>query len=164
MQTFYRLLWEHSLNERAITTYDLQVLHENTTSHLCELLKPLEQLYELGNFGRTYSGYVRESLVSGDLPRATHESNRLQEVEELLQALAESKAYLAPLHSFHAERQRLMDNASPIELADEMTSLFSGLQARVVVLLDLAKSLFHTVFENESTLDKSAIAEVESNG
>lgn len=164
MLTFYRLLWEHSLSGRAITTYDLQVLHLDTAPRLCELLKPLEQLYELGNFGRTYSGYVRESLSKGDLPRATHESERLQEVEELVHALASTQPYLLPLCNFHTERQRLMNNENALELADEMTSLFSGLQNRVLVLLDLAKSLFHTVFENESALAASSVVEADPNG
>jgi len=139
MLTFYRLLWEHSLNGRSIATYDLQVLHLDTAPRLCELLKPLEQLYELGNFGRTYSGYVRESLGKGDLPRATHESERLQEVEELVHALSSTQPYLFPLCLFHTERQRLMNNENALALADEMTLLFSGLQNRVLVLLDLAK-------------------------
>lgn len=160
MHMFYRLLWEHSLNARSITTYDLQVLHTDTTKQLCELLKPLEQLYELGNFGRTYSGYVKESLASGDLDKAAHESRRLQEVEDLVHALAASQPWVAPLCSFHSQRQRLMSPDSPIELAQEMADHFSGLQNRVLVLLDLARSLFHTVFENESALG----AEADSNG
>lgn len=160
MHTFYRLLWEHSLNGRSITTYDLQVLHVDTTKHLCELLKPLEQLYELGNFGRTYSGYVKESLGAGDLDRAAHESRRLQEVEDLVHALAAAQPWIAPLCSYHTQRQRLMNPDSPLDLAQEMADHFSGLQSRVLVLLDLAKSLFHTVFENESALG----AEADSNG
>jgi len=164
MFTFYRLLWEHSLSGRAITAYDLQVLHSDTTVRLCDLLKPLEQLYELSNFGRTYSTYVKESLAKGDITKAKHESQRLQEVEELVHALATSQTYLLPLCKFHTERQRLMDSENPIALADEMTFLFSGMQDRVLVLLDLAKSLFHTVFENESALAASSVMEADSNG
>ncbi len=164
MLTFYRLLWEHSLNARGITTYDLQILHQSTTTQLCELLKPLEQLYELGNFGRTYSGYVRESLGKGNLSRAQHESERLQEVEELIHSLGATQPYLVSLCKFHTERQRLMSGENALELADEMTSLFSGLQNRVLVLLDLAKSLFHTVFENENALAASSVVEAGPNG
>lgn len=162
LHTFYRLLWEHSLNGRTITTYDLQVLHLDTSARLCELLKPLEQLYELANFGRTYSGYVKESLAAGDIERAAHESRRLQEVEDLVHALADTQPWLSPLCSFHTQRQRLMTSDSPIELAQEMAEHFGALQSRVLVLLDLAKSLFHTVFENESAL--STGAEADSNG
>lgn len=164
MHTFYRLLWEHSLNGRSITTYDLQVLHLDTTARLCELLKPLEQLYELGNFGRTYSGYVKESLAAGDIEKAAHESRRLQEVEDLVHALAGAQPWLEPLCAFHTQRQRLMSAESPIELANEMATLFSGMQSRVMVLLDLAKSLFHTVFENESAIAPGAGGEADSNG
>jgi hypothetical protein len=164
IQTFYRLLWEHSLNGRTITTYDLQILHQDTTQNLCDLLKPLEQLYELGSFGHTYSGYVRESLASGNLPRAKHESERLQEVEELVHALGVAHPFIAPLCIYHRQRQASMATDNPIALAEEMDSLFSGLQSRVFVMLDLAKSLFHTVFENESTLPAGSPQEGGSNG
>jgi hypothetical protein len=167
MHTFYRLLWEHSLNGRTITTYDLQILHLDTTKQLCELLKPLEQLYELGNFGRTYSVYVKESLVSGKLEKAAHEGRRLQEVEDLVHSLAGTNAWLAPICTYHTQRQPLMRAESPIELAEEMSEQFSALQSRVMVLLDLAKSLFHTVFENESALGgatSTQAREAETNG
>lgn len=153
MQTFYRLLWEHSLHQRTITTYDLEILHQDTMPLLCDLLKPLEQLYELGNFGRTYSGYVRESLSSDNLGRAQHESARLEEVENLIQALAGTQPFFAPLYGQFRQEQRMLNGETPLALADEMASLFGALQERVLVLLDLAKTLFHTVFENESALN-----------
>jgi hypothetical protein len=164
LQTFYRLLWEHSLNERSITTYDLQILHQDTMPLLCDLLKPLEQLYELGNFGKIYSGYVRESLASENLTKAKVESERLQEVEELIHALSSTQPFFAPLCAFHRQRQNLMETENPAQLADEMTLLFSALQSRVFVLLDLARSLFHTVFENESAQADTLIEEGKSNG
>lgn len=159
LHTFYRLLWEHSLSQRTITTYDLQILHQDTTPRLCELLKPLEQMYELGNFGRTYSTYVRESLGAKDIAKAKHESQRLQEVEDLMQSLLVAQPSLMPIYAVFRQEQRLMDGADPLALADEMASLFSGMQERILVLLDLAKSLFHTVFENESALSGSPASE-----
>lgn len=161
LHTFYRLLWEHSLGNRTITTYDLQVMHQDTMPLLCDLLKPLEQLYELGNFGRIYSGYVRDSLAAGDVARAQHESKRLQEVEELVQALVSTQPALSALFAYHRQAQKMMESDTPLQLADEMASLFGGLQSRVLVLLDLAKSLFHTVFENESA---SSAGKADSNG
>ncbi len=163
-QAFYRLLWEHSIHERTITTYDLQILHQDTMPILCDLLKPLEQLYELGNFGKIYCGHVRESLVHGDLEKAQKESARLQEVEELVHALASTQPYFAPLAAYHRQKQNLMEVESALQLSDEMAALFTSLQNRVLVMLDLARSLFHTVFENESTLESTAGEEGQSNG
>jgi ADP-heptose:LPS heptosyltransferase len=150
LRTFYRLLWEHSLSKRSITTYDLTIMHQDTMPLLCDLLKPMEQLFELGNFGKVYSGYVRESLARGDVARAQAEGVHLQEVEELIQALVSTQPSLSALFAYHREAQRMMESETPLQLAEEMASLFNGLQDRVMVLLDLAKSLFHTVFENES--------------
>ena len=110
LRTFYRLLWEHSLSKRTITTYDLSIMHQDTMPILCDLLKPMEQLYELGNFGKIYSGYVRESLASGDVARAQREGVRLQEVEELVQALVSTQPALTPLFSFHRQAQRMMES------------------------------------------------------
>jgi hypothetical protein len=55
----------------------------------------------------------------------------------------------------------MMEGDTPLELSEEMASLFSGLQSRVLVLLDLAKTLFHTVFENERA---SSPGKADSNG
>lgn len=164
LQTFYRLLWEHSLQQRSITTYDLQILHQDSMPILCDMLKPLEQLYELGNFGKVYSGYVRESLSAGDIEKAQRESERLQEIEELIHALVGTQPYFAPLCAYHQQRQNLMDAENPLQLSDEMASLFSDLQSRVLVMLDLARSLFHTVFENESALDATSSEEGKNHG
>ncbi len=164
LQTFYRLLWEHSLSGRTIASNDLEIFHLDTLPILRDLLKPLEQLYELGNFGKVYSGYVRESLTAGDISGAKRESERLQEVEELLQALASTQPYFAPLFDYHRQRQAPMSAESPLELSDEMALLFSGLQNRVLALLDLMKSLFHTVFENEKAQAAPMIEEGNSNG
>lgn len=164
MQTFYRLLWEHSLNQRSITTYDLEVLHQDTMPILCDLLKPLEQLYELGNFGKTYSSYVREALAKGDLAKARHDSERLQEVEELIYSLSSTQPFFSPLCAYHRKCQALLDAHTPLSLSDEMTTLFAGLQSQVLVLLDLARTLFHTVFENENSLVTKSIEEGSLNG
>jgi hypothetical protein len=164
IQTFYRLLLEHSLSHRTITTFDLQILHQDAMPQLCQLLKPLEQLYELANFGQTYSKFAKESLSKGDVIRARQESARIQEVEELMQALVSNQPYLRLLYATFRQEQHLLVAESPIMLAGEMADLFSQLQERVLVLLDLAKSLFHTVLENESAVNHSATERADSNG
>jgi hypothetical protein len=164
LQTFYRLLWEHTLNSRSITTFDLQVLHQNAVPAICELLKPLEQMYELANFGRTYSGYVKSSLESGDIAKAKQDSARLQEVEELVHGLAGAHPALSPLAIYHHYRQQQLDTENPIELASRMTGVFSQLQGQVLALLDLAQTLFHTTFQKESALAASSLEEGLSDG
>lgn len=162
MQIFYRLMWEHSLNGRNIVTHDLEVLHQDTMPLLCDILKPIEQLYELANFGRVYSSQVKDHLAKGDLAKAKQDSERLQEVEELLASLASTQPFFAPLSAFHRQRQANMDAENPLTLSDEMASLFQNLQNRSLVLLDLARSLFHTVFESESATNP--LEEGKSNG
>jgi hypothetical protein len=152
LQGFYRLLWEHSLRGKHLTNYDLEVLQEESLPLLAAALRPMEQLYELANFGRTYSSYILDSLKKGELKRAQHESDRLQEIESLMFALAKTHSALAPICAFHEKRQRLIPVNEPTELAQQMTLQFSQMQNRIVVLLDLAKSLFHTTLQNESAL------------
>ena len=91
-------------------------------------------------------------VATGDLKRARHESDRLQDAESLMYTLGKSHEALAPLCAFHEKRQRLIPVSEPAALAEQMSKQFSELQARVLVLLDLAKSLFHTTLQNETAL------------
>lgn len=149
LRTFYRLLWEHSLNQRTISTNDLEILHKDSVPVLCELLKPFEQMFELANFGSKYSDYIGSSLKENNLEKAKADSERLQEVEDLLRQLGTSHAALRPLSAFHEKKQALLPDQNPVKLAKEMSQLFNDLKARVLVMLDLEKTLFHTSFANE---------------
>lgn len=164
LQSFYRLLWEHSLRGKTITTYDLDILHEDTLPALSNSLKPLEQLYELANFGQTFSLYILDSLEKGDMKRANQESTRLQEVENLIYSLAKSHEALAPLCAFHEKRQLLISASDTADLAQKMSQQFSEMKARVLVLLDLAKTLFHNTVQNEPSLTARPTGEEQSDG
>jgi hypothetical protein len=150
LRSFYRLLWENSLRGRNIAADDLEVLHQNTLTKLCADLKPLEQLYEIANFGRTYSIYVKDSLTKADPMKAQQDALKLQETEELVHALGRSSQALTPLALYHEKRQRLLSETDPIELSEQMIQQFADMQSRVLVLLDLTKTLFHTTLQNES--------------
>ena len=80
------------------------------------------------------------------------------------QNLIHNYSFFSPIFKMHKEEEKIAHDESPLALADEMASLFIQMQNRVLVMLDLAKSLFHTVFENESALTAAPIQEGGSNG
>jgi ADP-heptose:LPS heptosyltransferase len=155
-RAFYRLLWEHHLQGRTLVTHALDILQEDTVAQLCEELKAMQQLYELANFGRVYCGHVKKALAANDVEKAKEESARVQEVEDLLHQLAEAQAFLAPLCSFHSRHQALLPDLSASEMAQKMEELFLAIQSRVTVLLDLARTLFHTTYQSEAAAAGSA--------
>jgi hypothetical protein len=150
LRSFYRLLWENSLRGRNVEAGDLEILHQNAMNRLCSDLKPLEQLYEIANFGRTFSLYVKDSLTKADQTKAQQDAMKLQETEELVHAMGRSTSALAPLALHHEKRQRLLPEIDPIELSAQMSQQFADMQSRVLVLLDLSKTLFHTTLQNEA--------------
>lgn len=150
LRSIYRLVWEHSVRGRSLAAHDLEILHQDTLGQLAAELKAMEQLYELANFGRTFSEHILDSLTKADQSRAKQDAAKLQETEELIHMLAKTAASLVPLASFHEKRQRLLDEMDPIELSRQMAKLFSDMQERILLLLDLAKTLFHTTLQNES--------------
>jgi hypothetical protein len=152
MQSFYRLLWENTLEGRNIRTGDLSELHQEVVPALSSSLKPMEQLYELANFGCTYSSFIRESLTKSDLAGAKQNAARLQETEELVHLLGRSAPLIWPLAQYHAKRQRLHIETDSLELSTQMIRDFSDMQGRVLVLLDLTKTLFHTTLQNEAPI------------
>lgn len=150
MSTFYRLLWEHSLSARTFTSDPVDILHQNTIADLRALLPPLEKLFALSNFGRNYCQLVKQALVEGKMEQAKEASDKVQEVEELVFQLGESFPALLPLCSFHHKCQSHIPELDPANLADEMSEVFTDLQSRVLVVLDLAQTLFHTTFQSET--------------
>jgi hypothetical protein len=150
LRSFNRLLWENSLRGRNPSTGDLEILHQGALDKLCADLKPLEQLYEIANFGRTYSLYVKDSLTNSDQTKAQQDAFKLQEAEELVHALGRASGALASLALYHEKRQRLLPEIDPIDLSDRMSQQFADMQSRVLVLLDLTKTLFHTTLQNEA--------------
>lgn len=152
IKAFYRILWEYSLEQRVINSTELQILHQDTISILCETLKPLEQLYELANFGRTYSSYVRDSLLKQDIAKSQQDAQRLQEIEDLIYSLGYNYQALQPICAMHARHQVNLPECPPLEMAEKVSTLFWELQNRVLVLLDLKKTLFHTNLQGESSL------------
>ncbi|MGZ3694375.1 MAG: hypothetical protein ACXWQO_09340, partial [Bdellovibrionota bacterium] len=167
METFYRLLWEHSLNARTLTSNDIEILHQDTIGSLRSLLTPLEKLFELSRFGGNYCLLTKQALAAGNIERAQEESAKLQEVEELIGNIGNAFPLLSPLTSFHVKCQSHIPDLDALSLADEMSEVFSDLQSRVLVMLDLAKTLFHTTFQKESAQlaeSKSSLVEGLSNG
>lgn len=150
METFYRLLWEHSLNARTLTSEALDILHQDCIPTITSLLSPLEKLFELSRFGQNYSLLVKSALATGNIELAQVESAKVQEVEELIFRLGESFPALSPLCRFHSQCQNFIPELDPVSLAEEMSDIFADLQSRVLVVLDLAKTLFHTTFEKET--------------
>jgi hypothetical protein len=152
MQAFYRLLWELTLSGKTESTNALDILHVDTIPALCELLKPLEQMYELARFGSIYSQQIHDSLTKGEIEKAKTSSVRLQEVDDLIKSLGSTYAALEILCSYHLNRQNYMDEDNPILLARIMQQSYTDLQSMVLVLLDLKKSLFHTNLRNDSKI------------
>lgn len=150
METFYRLLWEHSLNARTLTSEDIEMLHQDTVASICTLLAPLEKLFELSKFGHSYCQLVKKALTAGDVGLAQQESSKVQEVEELVFKLSESFPALSALCAFHGKSQAHIPELDAVDMAEEMSDVFADLQSRVLVVLDLAKTLFHTTFQKES--------------
>ncbi len=164
MQAFYRLLWEMSLSARSLETQELEVLHQDTIPALCELLKPLEQLYELARFGVMYCEQITQSLSQGVLPQAKQSSERLQEVDDLIRSIGSAYGGLEAICEYHLLRQRYISEDNPILLASLMKQSYSDLQSRVLVLLDLKRSLFHTNLREGSSLLSGTTEEGMSNG
>jgi hypothetical protein len=167
METFYRLLWEHSLGARTLTSEDIQILHQDTVASMRTLLNPLEKMFELSKFGHNYCQLVKKGLESGNMENAQDSSGKLQEVEELIFSIGNSFPQLAPLSAFHQKCQAHIPDLDAVSLADEMSEVFSDLQNRVLVILDLAKTLFHTTFQKEQARlaeDSASLVEGPTNG
>lgn len=164
IQVFYRLLWEMSLSDRNLESNDLEILHQDTIPALCEILKPLEQIYELAKFGGTYCSQVASSLSRGDIERAKHDSARLQEVDDLIRSVGSAYAGLQAICEFHLLRQGQIQDENPILLANVMKKSYDDLQSRVLVLLDLSRTLFHTNLREGSPLRGGTAEEDISNG
>ena len=153
LQAFYEVVWEASLSNRQIG-HNIQIIEQNALAEISNLLKPLERFYELAAFGGNYSKLTKQNLEKGDLAAAKVDSARIQEVEDLIYGLGRAFPNLAPICAFHEKRQHLISSNNAVDIAIEMQALFLDMQNRILIILDLAKTLFQESLLHQATLSE----------
>ena len=148
-QVFYRLLFEQKFTNRNLNSKDLEILSSATASDLRALLSSMEQLFELGRFGKIYCDQTRIALDNNNVSAAKTASSRLQEVDQLIYSVGNQAVPLAPLAYLHQRRQELLPALDIKQMAENIKYLYQDLQDSALVLLDLSQSLFHTTYQNE---------------
>ncbi len=150
LRSFYRLLWEQTLSGYNISTHEVDILEEQTLGTLTTLLTPMEQLCELTLFGQKYTSMVAANIASGELDTAKLNSNRLQELDDLIGVFANTHPYLAPICQYLFIRHGQSRAATVPEIASELAAAYRGAQLQVLILLDLYKSLFQNTYDQET--------------
>lgn len=155
IRTFYKLLWYHELEGRNETIYGFDVFHETTLEQLTKLLKPLEQLYELAAFGHKYCSFIKKDLVEKNYEKAKVNSAKLQDVDTLIDLMADSHQNLTPVINFFQVSQSQIQAREPIAVAVETTKLYLSLQHQVLILLELSETLFKRIksIDNVESVD-----------
>jgi hypothetical protein len=158
VRCLHRLMWEKTIADRTITTQELSILHDETIPLLSHELSNLKNLCELASFGLQYSLQVGRALERGDIAQAKIQSEKLQEVEDLLHSIGAKSVLCLPMTTFHQTRQAMLPNTMPLQLALEMQDQFSNLKLRGIIVLDLVQNLFR------STVGKGQEPEISSEG
>jgi hypothetical protein len=150
LRSFYRLLWEQTLNGFNTTTHELDVLENQSITVLASLLTPMEQLCELMLFGQKYTSLIAGDVAKGNVENAKLNSARLQEVDDLIRVFSNTHPYLAPICHFLFSKHAQGRSTAISDIAAELSSAYRGSQLQVLILLDLYKSLFQNTYDQET--------------
>jgi len=149
MRAFYKLLWLNEIEAKNEVIYGIDIFHETTIKKLTQLLKPLEQIYELAAFGQRYCNLVKKDLVQRNFESAKKNSNKLQEVDELLDLLADNNHDLIPIINYFQVSQSQITTVDPIATAVETTKHYLSLQNHTLILLELCETVFNKIHNME---------------
>lgn len=139
--TFYRLIWQFDLNGSEDTVGDIAISRTSTISGMINLVDALERLHKIANFGATYARYVKDDLRKNDLALARQDSEKLQEIDNLISAIATEIPALAPLCNFYAVSQYQNRDSDPLKVSEFARLAYERLQVQITIVLDLVQEL-----------------------
>lgn len=137
LMSIYRLIWQFDLNHSEDTMTEVTLFKKQTLEALPNLAASLEKLYKLAKFGSNYSKFVLEDLHKSDIEQAKLDSDRLQEIDNLIHTLAQEIEAVAPICNFYHISQAQIRDTDPIIVAEKANLAYDRIQLHVNLVLDL---------------------------
>lgn len=151
----YRLIWQFDLNHSEDTMTEVIVSKLESINALPKLVTSLEKLHKLAKFGSHYAGFVLDDLNKNDIKQAKMDSDRLQEIDNLIYTLAREIEALAPISNFYDISQSQIRNTDPIAVAEKAKLSYERIQVHVNLVLDLIQEI---VNRSKAYRDEPAIS------
>ncbi len=139
--SIYRLIWQFDLNHSEDTMTEVMLFKKQTIDALPNLVSSLEKLYKLAKFGSNYSKFVLEDLHKSDIEQAKLDSDRLQEIDNLIHTLAQEIAAVAPICNFYHTSQAQIHDTDPIIVAEKANFAYNRIKLHVNLVLDLVQEI-----------------------
>lgn len=158
MKTLYRITWLFYLAGKEEHN-DFADLTEETYQDLSKLLSSFQQLFELSEFGKTYSHYIL-SEISSETPKIQkikEYSEKIDEIERLSNLLLKTAPLLAPLVQYFATMRANLNGANIVELTEQTYLAFHDTTIVISVIYELLEK---TLAEYQVKVKKKSISSV----
>jgi ADP-heptose:LPS heptosyltransferase len=146
---FYHIIWNYAFGEVDLTL-DTPKFSKRTKSLLEGTLEPIENLYELAEFGKKYSRYILEEISnkSPDLTKLKNYSAKIDEVDRLLEVVAQSTKVLAPVIDYATVAKSNLYGNNIVELTESAFYVYQEVSTTASILYDFLNGLNITRSKN----------------
>ena len=139
--SFYRLIWQLELNHSHDLLTSIELKRQESLDGMTRLVDVLERVHKLASFGISYSRYAKADLQQNNLELAKQDSNRLQDIDNILASTAKNFPAVAPICNFYHVHQFQIREENP-ELTAALTQIsYERIQIQVSAILELISSL-----------------------
>jgi hypothetical protein len=159
MMTFYRLVWQFDLNASEDTVTNLHVERTSTIGAMMNLVDALEKLHKIATFGASFCRYVQDDLKKNNLELARQDSEKLQEIDNLIEKMGSEVPAVAPLCNYYSVSQYQNRNPNPIKVAELAQLTYERLQVQISIILDLVQEMV-TKNKSEEVTPRSPEVEI----
>ena len=120
MRSFYRITWNFMIDEIEENRVFSTLSHE-THAELLHTLEGLDYIIQLSEFGKKYSMEIVEEIAksSPELAKIKETSNKIDEIDRLLNLIKGSHSTLAPIIDFYNLARANLEGNNIVEIAEQ---------------------------------------------
>ncbi|MCY4523504.1 MAG: glycosyltransferase family 9 protein [Halobacteriovoraceae bacterium] len=135
---YYRIAWLYFLNDDE-EFQDIPILNDHTGQDLLNYIEGLKYLYELSEFGKSYSKYILEEASSKTpvLSKIRDHSRKIEEIDRLSEIIKESYPHLYPIIDYFLVVKGNLSGGNLLEIAQKSYEAYHNCSLLISVIYEL---------------------------
>lgn len=149
---FYNLIWSFTLNQ-VEPNMKMQNISKDCLQTLSALKKPIENLYELAEFGKKYTRFILEEISNHtpNIKSIKMYSQKIDEIDRLLDILATATPLLAPVVDYAKVSKSNLIGNNIVALTEATFYIYQEISNSSSILYDFTSKFIPTTTTKTST-------------
>lgn len=141
-RSFYQIIWSYCFSEIDLNLNTPKFSRE-TKATLEASVKSVETLFEIAEFGKKYSRYILEEISNNapNLNLIKEHSNKIDEVDKLLDVLSESNALLSPIVDYAKVAKNNLHGDNIVKMTESAFYVYQEISSVASIIYDFMNSL-----------------------